>query len=367
MPVFAPSSSTTPASIDGLSPLRVLSISHRTHGMTKLASVAATPAAAASLHASLTSHGIDSVVFTTCNRVELYWRSRMPQDDVVASGTLAAAIGSGADTLLGPSAWLVGERAAHHLFRVCAGLESVVIGEAEVLGQARAALDASRGSGRFVSGVFRAAIRAGRAARAETGIGHGATSVASTAIQWLATHVALANCRILIVGAGDTARKAARHLKAVGARDLVVANRTVARAQNLAGGLGAEAVGLDALQDEILRADAIVSAVSMSEWVITREHLRHRCARADRPLFIVDLSMPPSVEPTELGGVTRIDLDVIEQVTRARREQRSAETPRVEAVLARELEWLRKWAGREALRRPCGHSETASVTRATES
>ena len=361
------STSTPPASIDGLSPLRALSISHRTHGMSKLASVAATPEAAANIHASLTSHGIDSVVLATCNRLELYWRSRMPQDDVVATGTLAAAIGSRAEPLLGPSARLVGERAAHHLFRVCAGLESVVIGEAEVLGQARAALDASSGSGRFVSGVFRAAIRAGRAARAETGIAKGATSVASTAIQWLATHVALANCRVLIIGAGDTARKAARHLTAVGVRDLVVANRTVARAQDLAAGLGAEAVGLDALQDEIMRADAIVSAVNMSEWVITREHLRQRCARPERPLFIVDLSMPPSVEPTELGGVTRIDLDVIEQVTRARREQRSAETPRVEAVLARELDWLRKWAGREALRRPHQHSEIWIATPAAES
>ena len=230
--MFVTSARTTPASVDALSPLRVLSISHRTHGMAKLASVAATPEAAASIHASLTSHGIDSVVLPTCNRLELYWRSCMPQDDVVATGTLAAAIGSGAEPLLGTSAWLVGERAAHHLFRVCAGLESVVIGEAEVLGQVRAALEASHGSGRFVSGVFRAAIRAGRAARAETGIGHGATSVASTAIQWLATHVALASCRVLIVGAGDTARKAARHLKAVGVRDLVVANRTVARAQD---------------------------------------------------------------------------------------------------------------------------------------
>ena len=218
-----------------------------------------------------------------------------------------------------------------------------------------------------MSGVFRAAIRAGRAARAETGIAKGATSVASTAIQWLATHVALANCRVLIIGAGDTARKAARHLTAVGVRDLVVANRTVARAQDLAAGLGAEAVGLDALQDEIMRADAIVSAVNMSEWVITREQLRQRCARAERPLFIVDLSMPPSVEPTEWGGVTRIDLEVIEQVTRARREQRTAEAPLVEAVLARELDWLRKWAGREALRHPHHHSAISIATPATES
>ena len=319
--------------------------------MTKLASVAATPAAAAGVHASLTSHGIDSVVLTTCNRLELYWRSRMPQDDVVATGTLAAAIGSGAEPLLGPSAWLVGERAAHHLFRVCAGLESVVIGEAEVLGQARLALEKSRGAGRFMTGVFRAAIRAGRAARAETAIGEGAVSVASTGIHWLSARVPLANSCVLIVGAGDTARKVARHLKAAGAGSLVIANRTSARAVELAREVNAKAVGLDALPDEILRADAIISAVNGSEWLITRDHLQPR-QLAGRPLFIVDLSMPPSVEPVA-GGIERTDLTRLAEAADATRAQRASEVPRVEAVIARELAWLRRWAAREALR-PAG-------------
>ena len=325
-----------------------------------LAAAMGGPAAAHEIRVSLGSHGIEAILLTTCNRVELYWHSRTPQDDVIVSGSLAAVLGANAGDLGGRASWLAGEAAACHLFRVCAGLESVVIGEAEVLGQARAALDGAGGSGRFVSGVFRAAIRAGRAARAETGIARGSMSVASTAIQWLAAHVALEDCRVLIVGAGDTARAAARHLKAVGVREMVVANRTVARAQALASSLGAEGVGLDALQDEMLRADAIVSAVQVSEWLITREHMRHRCAGADRPLFVVDLAMPPSVEPTEFGGIMRIDLGVIEQVTRVRREQRSAEMPRVEAVLAREVEWLRKWAAREALRPVSGRQSVTA-------
>lgn len=335
--------------------------------MAGLASVAATLAKTAAMHASLTGHGIESVILMTCNRVELFWRSRTPQDDVVATGTLAAAIGTGAEQLLGASAWLAGERAAGHLFRVCAGLESVVIGEAEVLGQTRAALEASPGAGRFVAGVFRAAIRAGRAARAETGIGKGAASVASTAIQWLSARAALDTSRVLIVGAGDTARKVARHLKAVGLRDLVVANRSLARAQDLARALGAEAVGLDSLPDEILRADAIVSAVNVSQWVITREQLRHRSDRPDRPLFVVDLAMPPSVEPTECCGITRLDLGVIEQLTCARREQRSAELPRVEAVLAREMAWLQKWTAREALRCQGSRSDGSVMAHRVES
>lgn len=319
--------------------------------MDGLAALAGGPAAAADVRVSLASHGIAAVVLTTCNRVELYWHSRTLQDHVVVAGSLAAALGASADDLGGRASWLAGEAAARHLFRVSAGLESVVIGEAEVLGQVRTALDASGGADRLVAGVFRAAIRAGRAARAETGIAHGAMSVASTAIQWLAAQVSLENSRVLVVGAGDAARKAARHLKAVGVRELVVANRTVDRARNLASPLGAEAVGLEVLHDEIQRADAIVSAVTVSDWVITCEHLRRRCAFADRPLFVVDLAMPPSVAPTDFGGILRIDLGVIEQLTRDRREQRLAEGPRVEAVIAREVDWLRKWAARETLRR----------------
>lgn len=357
--MFPPTFPDSARSIDGLAPLRALSISHRTHGLDGLATLAGGPTARAELQRSLAGHGIEAVLLTTCNRVELYWHSRTPQDDVVAAGSVAAALGATADDLSARGSWLAGEAAARHLFRVCAGLESVVIGEAEVLGQARVALDTAESAGRFVGGVFRAAIRAGRAARAETGIARGSMSVASTAIQWLAEHVSLEDCRVLVVGAGDTARKAARHLKAVGVREMVVANRTVAHAETLAMSLGARAVGLDALQAEVLRADAVVSAVNVSEWVINREHLRRRCAGADRPLFIVDLAMPPSVEPTEFAGIMRIDLGVIEQVTRVRREQRSAEAPRVEAVIAREVEWLRKWAAREALR-PVGSRRLAS-------
>lgn len=326
--------------------------------MDGLATLGGGPAARADVQASLAGHGIEAVLLATCNRVELYWHSRTSQDDLIVSGSLAAALGANAADLSGRASWLTGERAARHLFRVCAGLESVVIGEAEVLGQARAALEDSDRAGRLVAGVFRAAIRAGRAARAETGIARGSISVASTAIQWLAAQVSLETCRVLVVGAGDTARKAVRHLKAVGVRDMVVANRTVAHAKDLAIPLGAGAVGLDALQDQLLLADAIVSAVTVGEWLVTRDHLRRRCAGASRPLFVVDLAMPPSVEPAEFAGIMRIDLGVIEQVTRVRREQRSAEVPRVEAVIAREVEWLRRWAAREALR-PVGGRRSA--------
>ncbi len=331
--------------------------------MDGLAALAATPVAAADIHASMTSHGIESILLTTCNRVELYWRSGSPQDDVVAAGSLAAAIGARAEDLIRPTSWDAGEAAAHHLFRVCAGLESVVVGEAEVLGQARLALDTALGARRFMTGVFRAAIRAGRAARAETAIAQGAISVASTGIHWLSARAPLANCRVLIVGAGDTARKVARHLKAVGTGSLVIANRTVARAEGLARVVGAEAVGLDALHEELRRADAVISAVNGDGWLITREHLGPR-QQDERRLFIVDLSMPPSVEPVAARGIERVDLGQLAQAADATRAQRASEAPRVEAVIARELAWLRRSVAREALRPAASGRTDATASRA---
>lgn len=349
--MLAPSSFRSVPPVSDLAPLRVRSINHRTHGLSGLAALAAIPRSAAALHASLSSHGIDSVVLMTCNRLELYWRSRTSQDDVVATGILAAALGAGAGAVVGQSSWLTGDAAANHLFRVCAGLESVVMGEAEVLGQARAALDACPGAGSFLTGVFRAAVRAGRAARAETAIGEGAMSVASTAIQWLSAQMPLSGRRVLIIGAGDTARKAARHLKAIGVHTLVIANRTRSRAEALAAALNAEVVGWDALPHELCLADVVISAVNAPGWVITLDQLRHRPQAAVRgPLVLVDLSMPPSIEPGDLDDVVRIDLAALGNTANANRKQREAEAPRVEVVIARELEWLHRWARREALR-----------------
>ena len=348
MLVPAPTSSQSVAEPNELAPLRVRSINHRIHGLAGLATLASTPRSAVVLHESLSSHGIDSVVLFTCNRIELYWRSRSVQDDVLATSILA---GADAGAIVARSSWLTGEPAAAHLFRVCAGLESVIMGEAEVLGQVRAALDASPFAGPFLTGVFRAAVRAGRAARAETAIGEGAMSVASTAIQRLSAHLPLSGCRVLIIGAGDTARKAARYLRAAGAGSLVIANRTRSRAEAVAASVNADVADWDAIPDELARADVVISAVSASGWVVTLGQLRQRAlTTGGGPLVLIDLSMPPSIEPGEVDGVVRIDLPALEQTAHETRKQREAEAPRVEAVIAREIEWLRRWARREALR-----------------
>lgn len=337
-----------PVPSGGSESLRVRSINHRAQGFAKLSRLIANAASTDGLHAALAARGVESVLLSTCNRCELYWRARTSEDDAIVTRLLEVIFGLEPGDLAAQSTLLQGASVARYLFRVCAGLESAVLGEAEILGQARAALEASPHAGSFLSGVFRAALRAGGAARAETAIGEGALSVASTGIQWLSDQIPLAERRVLILGAGHTARKAARHLKALGVGSLVIANRTRSRAEALASTLSADVAELDDLYEVLHTVDAVVSAVSVREWVITREHLERR--KAARPLVIVDLSMPPSIEPHESDDLVRVDLTLLGKAAEANRERREAEIPRVEAVIAREMKHFHRWARREALR-----------------
>jgi glutamyl-tRNA reductase len=245
---------------------------------------------------------------------------------------------------------LRGVHAATHLFRVCCGIESLVLGEAEILGQVRTALETSTAGG-FLQGVLQAGLRAGRMARAETSIAVGALSVASAAIQLVTAMMPLDQSRVVVVGAGATGLKAARHLRALGVGELALTNRTHSKAEMVAASLDAEAIPMDALAAELERADAIVCAVASPTHVISLEALRAATARrTERPLMIVDLSMPPVVEAGEAEGVTRVDLGALEQQVARQRDRREAEIPRVEQVIAREVHHLQSWARHQALR-----------------
>jgi glutamyl-tRNA reductase len=330
----------------GLDGLRAITVSHRAVGVGTLAQHSLDAEAAQALHEQLTEAGIPSLVLATCNRAELYWHTPHAADDDAATHAFARLVGLPMGT-----GRLTGLAAAAHLFRVCAGLESLVIGEAEILGQVRAALDASPGAGPFLRGVAHAALRAGRQARAETALGVGAQSVASAAVQFLARAMPVDRSHVLVVGAGATGVKVARHLRALGVGRLVVANRTVERAEVVAAMLGAEPAGLNGLQDALGPAHAVVCAVDAPTHVISLDDLRWAAAaRNGRPLMVVDLSMPPAVEPGEVAGITRADLGALQQSVALQHDLRAAEIPKALAVVERELRYLESWARRQALR-----------------
>jgi glutamyl-tRNA reductase len=339
------------AQFSGLAALRAITLNLRNVGLDALGGVALSCDRTVALHESLTAAGIESFVLATCNRTELYWRARVAGDDETVLELFERCVDLPPGETSRNSVWLRGRGAAQHLFRVCCGLESLVLGEAEILGQVRAAMDACTGAGPFLGGVVLAALRAGRLARAETAIGVGALSVASAAVQCLEASLRLQDSRVLVIGAGDTGMKAARHLRAIGVGEMVLANRTRARAESGAIAVHAEATGLDALPEHLDHVDAVICATSAPGFLISQADLQRAASSRDgKPLVVVDLSMPPAVEPGPAAGVVRIDLHSLEQEVDARRHQRRAEVPKVEAVIARELDRLHAWARQQALR-----------------
>ena len=339
------------AELSGLAALRVLTLNHHNLGIEQLPQVSLAADTVTSLQAALAAASVESFILATCNRTEIYWRARTPGDDERVRDLVLAHVMPVAADLLREHLPLRGRAAAEHLFRVCCGIESLVLGEAEILGQVRAALESNGACGPFLQGVVMAAQRAGRMARAETGIGVGALSVASAAVQLVAATLPLPRSQVVVVGAGTTGVKAARHLRALDVERLTVANRTRERAETVAASVDANGIGLDTLIDEIARADAAICAVASPTPVIDRASLQAAmAARQGRPLLIVDLSMPPVVEAGEVPGVTRVDLAALEQQVAGQRDRRAAEIPKVETVIDRELLHLQAWARRHALR-----------------
>ncbi len=319
--------------------------------MTGFERAALAPDELAVLHARLEAIALDAVVLSTCNRIELYWRSLGPESDARTEDLFRAATGAALES--GVLLRACGEQVAHHLFRVTCGLDSLLLGESEVMGQVRDALEASA-AGDFISGVFRAALRCGGSARAETAIGSGALSIASAGAHRVARAIAsIGHPRVVIVGAGETGRNAARHLRSEGVERMVIVNRTLERAVSAARAIGTEAAPLEALPELLRDADGVIVAVHAPAPLISASMVRDAMtSRPGRELVLSDLSMPRAVDPAvrSLPGVTLHDMLGLEPLVRENRTRREREIPRVEAVIQRELEQLRTWTHQQLLR-----------------
>jgi glutamyl-tRNA reductase len=287
----------------------------------------------------------EAVVLSTCNRTELYLvREEHVDDEAVAA--LAQLAGERADDLGAALYRLRDEAAALHLFRVAAGLDSLVPGEGEILGQVRAAFEAGA-AGPFLDRLFRQALHTGKRVRMETAIGESPASVPSAAAA-LAQQVFgdLTGRRVLLLGAGKISESAARNLRSRGAEIGVVANRTLAHGEDLARKLGAQALAFDALAAELERADVVVSATSASELVLSRESVAAAVrARRGRPLLLLDLAVPRDLDPAinELDGCFLYDVDDLEAVVTETLSGRRGEAARAEQLVAGEADRFREW------------------------
>jgi glutamyl-tRNA reductase len=289
--------------------------------------------------------GGEAVVLSTCNRTELYL-AREEHAEEHAVETLTALAGDRSDDLAAALYRLRDEAAALHLFRVAAGLDSLVPGEGEILGQVRTAFEAGA-PGPFLDRLFRQALHAGRRVRTETAVGESPASVPSAAAA-LAQQVFddLSGRRVLVLGAGKMSEATARNLVSRGARIAVVANRTLAHGEDLARQLGAEAVSLDAVAAEIERADIVVSATSATGHVLSRDAVAAALrARKGRPLLLVDLAVPRDLDPTinDLDGCFLYDVDDLEAVVVETISGRRTEAARAERLVAEEADRFREW------------------------
>ncbi len=315
--------------------LALAGISHHRSPVEERERVALEREAARRVAVELAAGGAEAVCLSTCNRTEIY----VAHDADPEARALRPFVDAG---LVGGVYRLHDEAAALHLFRVAAGLDSMVPGEGEILGQVRVAYELGT-TGPFLDRLFRQALHAGRKVRTQTAIAESPSSVSAAAAA-LAQQVfgELDGRRIVLVGAGKASDLAARNLLSRGADVAVVANRSEERAAELAERFGAEPLSLEHLPGELSRADVVVSSTSAPGLVLHREDVP---PRHGRPLLLVDLAVPRDLDPTihELDDCYLYDIDDLEAVVAETLAGRRHEAERAERIVADEAERWREW------------------------
>lgn len=296
----------------------------------------------------------EAFILSTCNRVEICARGPETADPAAGAETLARFLASYHKRDLGelrPHLYLLeGEAAVRHVFRVAASLDSMVIGEPQILGQVKDAYEQAEQAGALgstLNALRNRSLAAAKRARSETGIGHNAVSVSYVAVE-LAKKIfgELRDRHVLLVGAGKMSELAARHLVRGGARATVLGGRTFARAEELAAALGGRAAPFERLREELARADIVISGTGAPGTVIQRADVEAaRGGRGARPLFLIDIAVPRDVDPgvAKLTGVFLYDLDDLKAVAEANLRERRKEAAAAEALVEREVREFLAW------------------------
>jgi glutamyl-tRNA reductase len=295
----------------------------------------------------------EAVAISTCNRTEIYIVAGDPVEaESAVLGMLARKAGIRPTELAGSIYALRNCDAARHLYRVTSGLESMIVGEAEVQGQVKRAYDdalTAGTTGTMTNHLFRAALATGRRVRSETRIGERHLSVSSVAASLLSEQLAgLERREVLILGAGETSELAAQALHAHGVEAIFVANRGRARAISLAQRFGGQAMSFDELPLELTRADAVVCATSSPHPILGAEEIAAVMeAREGRPLLVIDIAVPRDVDAAvrDVPGVSLYDIDDLQAVVRRNRSVRQAEASRAEGIVEQEIHSFAEWLG----------------------
>jgi glutamyl-tRNA reductase len=333
--------------------LLALGASHKTASLELRERIALPTGRAARVLAELTEHEAihEAVALFTCNRTELY----LITADAVEAESAALAIlsrqaGLRPTELLGSLYSLRGRDAVEHLFSVTGGLDSMIVGEAEIQGQVKRAYEMAlveAVTGPVSNRLFRDALAAGKRVRSETGVTRNNVSVSTVAVQLAGEFLGdLSNRRVLVIGAGENAELTARALRDRGVETLFVANRRYDRALGLAQRFGGRAVTFDDMPRELEAADIVVTSTGAPHQILGREELEFVAAsRMGRPLVLIDLAVPRDIEPSvrDCPGIALYDMDDLQRAVARNMDAREAEAAEALVLVREEVARFEDW------------------------
>ena len=308
---------------------------------------------------AMNGHGAPGVILSTCNRSEFYIL------ETAASVLAETGAGAGADrvkqylvekfdiSLLDVDRYIYiyrGAECIHHLFRVASSLDSMILGEEQIIGQVRDAYDAATKAGTVqgqLAQLFQQALRVGRKIRRETGISRNALSVSRACVEMARSVLGdLANRRVLVVGAGEAGELAAAVLSLSGVSDITVTNRTYERAKEVAANLSARAVPFDGMAKALRESDIVIGCTGSPGYVLQADLIGETmAARPDRPLFLIDIAVPRDIDPEAalVHNVFLNNVDDLESASQASREEKAKEAEWAEELASGEAQQFRQW------------------------
>jgi len=288
---------------------------------------------------------LEAMILSTCNRVEVTAAVEDTSDaDQEIARFLTRAGGADPDSIAPYLYRYWDEEVIRHLFRVASSLDSMVIGEPQILGQLKSAFTAAKECGAVAGAletVLTRAFAVAKRVRTETAIGQSAVSVSYVAVE-LAKQIfgSLDDKTVMLIGAGEMSELAARHLRRAGVRRIIVTNRTHERAVQLAKAFDGEVVPYDRFREELPRADIVITSSGAPHYILTREDMRKViAARRNRPVFLIDIAVPRNVEPAvnELDNVFLYDIDDLQEVVDENLKARMQEAEEAEAIVEEEV------------------------------
>jgi len=331
--------------------LAVLGLNHRSAPVDLRERLAIGDDALAEALVRLTEQGSEAYILSTCNRTELYLVADDAEPHAALVQFLAQLQGVPPDDFDAHCYFMTDEDAAGHLFRVASGLDSMVLGEDQVLGQVRSAFQTAQAAStvqRVLGKLLPMAIEVGRRVRTETNIGRGSLSPSSVAVSLAQRTLGdLRSRSVLVIGAGEAGKATARSLVQAGVERILVTSRSAQHAQHVSEAVPAVSVPYAGLAEALHTADIAISCTSSSEHIVSVDELRNVMAqRPDRPLLCIDIAVPRDLDPAIAGipAVHLYNIDDLEEACAENRDDRAREAEAAEAIVAEAVEEYRAWS-----------------------